>query len=495
MKALVVENDLKSQCLLAKVLAERGHEVTTFENAEQAILAYQRDFYPLLFVDVGLPGMDGLQYCRWIRSQPCGERSYVIAAIEPTLPAEVQQVLAAGANDFLTKPYQLDQLRARLVIGERQMSQFFNRQQLEESLQSETQRWTMAEAELFRTREEFELLLGAKDSELNELREKVHATEQALESANLEQTRLRGVQAESTDSLKETLKRREQELACLERELMETREALSQQLGQHTEQLVKLREQMRVSVDDRKRDEVLQRLKAEPEETNRLRRALAAAQERVAVLEDEQKSAMEELRVHRDARKRLETRWRTALCLGAELNRATTAEDVARVAGLTTQELVGWDRFSFDAYVAEGDWIHPVLNLESVDGRACPARPLHPGPQPGSLLRRVLEDGPQLILRPVASCNGHDAVVVGNRARKSASLLCVPMTMVGRIVGFLTVRSSVENAYRVDDLAMLEMLAAHCAGALERIEARSVCENNAVREPAPRSELAVQVGS
>ena len=66
---------------------------------------------------------------------------------------------------------------------------------------------------------------------------------------------------------------------------METREALSQQLGQHTEQLVKLREQMRVSVDDRKRDEVLQRLKAEPEETNRLRRALAAAQERVAVLE------------------------------------------------------------------------------------------------------------------------------------------------------------------------------------------------------------------
>ena len=193
---------------------------------------------------------------------------------------------------------------------------------------------------------------------------------------------------------------------------------------------------------------------------------------------------MEELRVHRDARKRLETRWRTALCLGAELNRATTAEDVARVAGLTTQELVGWDRFSFDAYVAEGDWIHPVLNLESVDGRACPARPLHPGPQPGSLLRRVLEDGPQLILRPVASCNGHDAVVVGNRARKSASLLCVPMTMVGRIVGFLTVRSSVENAYRVDDLAMLEMLAAHCAGALERIEARSVCENNAVREPA-----------
>ena len=101
MKALVVEDDLKSQCVLAKVLGERSHEVTTFENAEQAILEYQKEFYPMLFVDVGLPGMDGLQYCRWIRGQPRGEETYVIAAVDPSVPNEVQQVLEAGANDFL----------------------------------------------------------------------------------------------------------------------------------------------------------------------------------------------------------------------------------------------------------------------------------------------------------------------------------------------------------------------------------------------------------
>ncbi|PYM11733.1 MAG: response regulator, partial [Verrucomicrobia bacterium] len=42
MKTLIVEDDMMSQCVLAKVLTERGHEVVSYENAEQAILAYQK---------------------------------------------------------------------------------------------------------------------------------------------------------------------------------------------------------------------------------------------------------------------------------------------------------------------------------------------------------------------------------------------------------------------------------------------------------------------
>src|SRR5947207_571319 len=49
MKTLIVEDDMMSQCLLAKVLAERGHEVVSYDNAELAVLAYQKEFYPLLF--------------------------------------------------------------------------------------------------------------------------------------------------------------------------------------------------------------------------------------------------------------------------------------------------------------------------------------------------------------------------------------------------------------------------------------------------------------
>ena len=134
MKTLIVEDDMMSQCLLAQVLTERGHEVVTYENAEQAILAYQKQFFPLLFVDVGLPGMNGLQFCKWVRSQSQGEKAFIMVATSSGEPADVSEVLAVGANDFLSKPYDVGMLNVRLSIAERQMKEFFEHQELEESL-------------------------------------------------------------------------------------------------------------------------------------------------------------------------------------------------------------------------------------------------------------------------------------------------------------------------------------------------------------------------
>src|ERR1043166_4823168 len=134
MKTLIVEDDLMSQCLLAQVLTERGHEVVTYENPEQAILAYQQQFFPLLFVDVGLPGMNGLQFCRWLRSHPQGEQAFIMVATTSGEPADLSEVLAVGANDFLPKPYDIGMLNLRLSIAEGQMKEFFERKDLEASL-------------------------------------------------------------------------------------------------------------------------------------------------------------------------------------------------------------------------------------------------------------------------------------------------------------------------------------------------------------------------
>jgi DNA-binding response OmpR family regulator len=553
MKALVVEDDLKSQCLLAKVLAERGHEVTTFENAEQAILEYQKAFYPLLFVGVELPGMDGLQYCRWIRSQERGKGTYVIAAVDPNVPNEVQHVLEAGANDFLTKPYQLDQLRARLTIGERQMAQFFEQQQLEANLKSETHRWTLMEAALVKAQRDHEVVLAAKEAELAQLREELRAVsadreasraecedgkarvreaEKALEQAIGEANRLRQIGGESTSSLREVLQSREEELARLRTELTEVRKDLANRLRRHTDELIRLSEQMLVNIEDRKmvetelaaaRDELVrrgreqvdeslkradqlrmlseerrrlecelerlqrdgaqrqiecgnneleQRLAAETEEAVRLRAAVAQSTQRAALLEQEHQAAAEELRVHRDARKRLESRWRVMSRLGVQLNRAGTTEEVARVAGRATHELVGWDLFNLDRYLAEGDWVQSASCLEYVDGEMQKIGSGHTEPRPSSLMRRVLEDGPQIILQPGAPGAIPGPVVVDSR-RRSVSLLCVPLVTLSGTIGFLTVRSAGENAYSMEDLAALEMVASHCAGALDRIELMS----------------------
>jgi len=139
MKTLIVEDDIMSQCLLAQVLTERGHEVVTYENAEQAILAYQKQFFPLVFVDVGLPGMDGLQFCKWVRSQSQGDRAFIMVATSPGEPMDLSEVLAVGANDFLCKPYEIGVLNVRLSIAEGQMKEFFERKELERSLRKSHQ--------------------------------------------------------------------------------------------------------------------------------------------------------------------------------------------------------------------------------------------------------------------------------------------------------------------------------------------------------------------
>ncbi len=557
MNALVVESNLKSQCLLAKVLAERGHEVTTFENAEQAILAYQKAFYPLLFVEVNLPGMNGLQYCRWIRNQARGSETYIIAAIEPTLPNEAKQVLEAGANDFLIKPYQLDPLRARLVIGERQMARLFEQQRLELNLQSETQRWSQVEAAMARSQKEFEATLKAKEAELDQLRLTFNAsssqsassfeskltqrdsdlqhrqeeigelwercgglecaldqsrqdceraqlrareTEHELESAMLDLGKLRNGDTSAADLLRQQLSSREQEVCELRQELASLREEQVRRLRGHAEELVRLGDQLRENLEDRNRmenelkaarAELSRRGREQADDTLRLadelralvieRHKLEAELRRQNQQRDCKQEISEELQLHRAARKQFETRWRVLMRLGSELNQSSTAEGVARVAGRATQELLGWDLFSLDQYCLESDQVHSVLCLEMDQGHDQDCRPLHPEGKPTGLMRRVLEDGPQLVLRPASTAPEFQATVVGHRVRHSASVLCVPIVIAHQTCGFISVRSGVENAYRGADLESLQMLAAQCAGALERIELRPEEERSVVQ--------------
>ncbi len=135
MKTLVVENNLMEQCLLAKVLTEQGHEVVSFENAEQAVLAYQKQLYPLLIANATLPGMSGLQFCKWVRAQADGDKIFIILVTSPNQPADPSQVSNAGANDFISKPLEPGGLKARLVVAEMQMKGFFERKEVERLLE------------------------------------------------------------------------------------------------------------------------------------------------------------------------------------------------------------------------------------------------------------------------------------------------------------------------------------------------------------------------
>ena len=100
MKVLVVEDDAVSSLLLIRVLKRRGFDVTACASAEEAMKAYEATFYPLLFLDLFLPGMDGFSFCEWVRRQPGGDEHLILVGTSSDQPGVLQRVLDAGADDY-----------------------------------------------------------------------------------------------------------------------------------------------------------------------------------------------------------------------------------------------------------------------------------------------------------------------------------------------------------------------------------------------------------
>ncbi len=116
MKTLVVEDDSGSRLFLEGVLRSLGHDVYSFENAEDALEACQRESFELAILDWILPKMDGLMLCRKIRSLPWGEQVLILITTARDQAEDLMgTVLVAGADDFLEKPINPELVRVRLT--------------------------------------------------------------------------------------------------------------------------------------------------------------------------------------------------------------------------------------------------------------------------------------------------------------------------------------------------------------------------------------------
>jgi DNA-binding response OmpR family regulator len=135
MKVLVVEDDPSTQVLLRAALTKRGHEVEVCGSAEQAQAIFQTTVFPLIVLDLNLPGIDGLTFCRWVRSLPDGDQYFILIGTGRDQPEDLQEALKAGTNDFLVKPYRLDRLHIRLAIAECQVEIMAQRHHALEQLQ------------------------------------------------------------------------------------------------------------------------------------------------------------------------------------------------------------------------------------------------------------------------------------------------------------------------------------------------------------------------
>ncbi|MDP2245087.1 response regulator [Pseudomonas sp.] len=122
MKLLVVEDEALLRHHLYSRLGEQGHVVDAVANAEDAL--YQADQYShdLAVVDLGLPGMGGLDLIRQLRSQ--GKSFPILILTARGNWQDKVEGLAAGADDYVVKPFQFEELEARLNALLRRSSGF-----------------------------------------------------------------------------------------------------------------------------------------------------------------------------------------------------------------------------------------------------------------------------------------------------------------------------------------------------------------------------------
>lgn len=122
MRVLVAEDDFITAELLANALGEFGYEVSVARNGHEAFELVRTGQYRLLVSDWEMPGMSGVQLCREIRQRHSSGYIYIILLTSHAGVTSVVEGLDAGADDFLSKPFQPRELQVRLRVGERLLS-------------------------------------------------------------------------------------------------------------------------------------------------------------------------------------------------------------------------------------------------------------------------------------------------------------------------------------------------------------------------------------
>ena len=120
-RVLVIDDSPVYQRLLTGQLREWGYEVTVAESAAEGWKILEQPCSPnLVLLDWIMPGMDGVELCRKLRAQKCSDLYvYTILVTSKENPADLLKAMEAGVDDYLVKPFDEQQLKARLLVGRR----------------------------------------------------------------------------------------------------------------------------------------------------------------------------------------------------------------------------------------------------------------------------------------------------------------------------------------------------------------------------------------
>lgn len=119
MRVLIADDDPVSRHLLRSHVAAWGHEVTVAEDGARAWALFAAGDFPVVISDWLMPEVDGLELLRRVRAAPRPGYVYFILLTALAQKEDLVHGMEAGADDFVTKPFDRDELRVRLRAGER----------------------------------------------------------------------------------------------------------------------------------------------------------------------------------------------------------------------------------------------------------------------------------------------------------------------------------------------------------------------------------------
>jgi PAS domain S-box-containing protein len=180
-------------------------------------------------------------------------------------------------------------------------------------------------------------------------------------------------------------------------------------------------------------------------------------------------------------RKRAQEKSAAFATLARKLSGATTQLTAARVIAQTARDLFGWDACNLDLYDVERDWVFPLLNIDTVDGKEQDVTPLIKAGPPTARGRRVINGRAELLLRKEPIEFDAHSIPFGDTNRPSASMMSVPIQYGPDVIGMLSIQSYTPGAYDETALKDCVSLAEHCGKVLNRIHAEGLLHESEER--------------
>jgi CheY-like chemotaxis protein len=116
---LIIEDNLANRKLVTTILQLSGYQVRSAETAMEGINIAKKETLQLILMDIQLPGMNGLDATRLLKSERRTDDIPVIALTALAMKGDEQRILDAGCDDYIAKPFDYKELLAKIsaVIG------------------------------------------------------------------------------------------------------------------------------------------------------------------------------------------------------------------------------------------------------------------------------------------------------------------------------------------------------------------------------------------